>query len=233
MAQFVKHKRCPECASVGKDLAGDNLAVYNDGSTYCFSCGYSEGSGKFVPVTRNKISLPFLTNDFPPANLAYLRQYLTDEEIVRWFKFSPGMNRHVFAWQEGDDLFYEARSVIEGKPKSLQYGDKPFPILRNHDDTTNTLVLVEDIISAIVCSRKYSAVPLFGSALRTEWLSKIAISGFDKVIVWLDKDKTSVATAMARKISVVKPARVVQTPLDPKEMGDSLEDVCEMPVLVW
>jgi len=233
MAQFVKHKRCPECASAGKDLAGDNMAVYNDGSTYCFSCGHAEGSGKYVPKVTNTVKLPFLTDDIPAENMAYLRQYLTDEEIRNNFKYAPGMQRHIFACTSGDDIFYEARSVIPLKPKSLQYGDKPFPIFFNPEDTTKTLVIVEDVISAIVCARKYSAVPLFGASLRQEWLSRIATSSYENVIIWLDKDKTAVATAMARKIGIVKPTRVIQTLKDPKEMSDSLEELCENPVLVW
>tara|TARA_R100001530_G_scaffold56549_1_gene41290 strand:- start:779 stop:2416 length:1638 start_codon:yes stop_codon:yes gene_type:complete len=29
---------CPKCREAGKDTAGDNLVVYEDGSTHCFSC---------------------------------------------------------------------------------------------------------------------------------------------------------------------------------------------------
>ena len=32
--------RCPSCATKGHDRAGDNLANYDDGHSYCFSCGY-------------------------------------------------------------------------------------------------------------------------------------------------------------------------------------------------
>lgn len=38
MANFLRHEQCPYCASLGNDSSQDNLAVYDDGSTYCFSC---------------------------------------------------------------------------------------------------------------------------------------------------------------------------------------------------
>lgn len=42
MANFVKHSSCPECGS------SDNLAIYDDGSYYCFSdCGYKSPSEEF------------------------------------------------------------------------------------------------------------------------------------------------------------------------------------------
>ena len=41
--------RCPSCATKGHDRAGDNLANYDDGHSYCFSCGYySSEKGKKV-----------------------------------------------------------------------------------------------------------------------------------------------------------------------------------------
>lgn len=41
---FVRHEACPKCRSEGNDRSGNNLAVYSDLSTYCFSCGYTEAS---------------------------------------------------------------------------------------------------------------------------------------------------------------------------------------------
>ncbi len=38
--QVVGREQCPKCAEEGRDNSGDNLAVYEDDSTYCFSCGY-------------------------------------------------------------------------------------------------------------------------------------------------------------------------------------------------
>ena len=54
----VSRERCPQCASKGRDNTGDNLAIYDDGHGYCFSCGfYSKGNKtqtmtNFIPETK-------------------------------------------------------------------------------------------------------------------------------------------------------------------------------------
>jgi len=40
MGRVVDKIQCPACASKGKDNRGDNLSVYEDGSTYCHACGH-------------------------------------------------------------------------------------------------------------------------------------------------------------------------------------------------
>ena len=45
----VSRDRCPKCAISGRDRSQDNLAIYDDGHSYCFSCGYYEkGNGKVM-----------------------------------------------------------------------------------------------------------------------------------------------------------------------------------------
>ena len=41
MGVYKRSEQCPECASLGRDKNKDNLAIYEDGSAYCFSCGYT------------------------------------------------------------------------------------------------------------------------------------------------------------------------------------------------
>ena len=36
-SHVIRKEACPECRSIGNDRSGDNLAVYSDGHTYCFS----------------------------------------------------------------------------------------------------------------------------------------------------------------------------------------------------
>ena len=42
---LLRKEQCPTCASRGKDTSKDNLAVYSDGQTHCFSCGTHKGGG--------------------------------------------------------------------------------------------------------------------------------------------------------------------------------------------
>lgn len=45
MGTCVHKERCPQCAAKGNDEAGDNLAIYDSGGAYCFSCGYAVADG--------------------------------------------------------------------------------------------------------------------------------------------------------------------------------------------
>lgn len=42
MSRYKYHTACPECRRNGRDHKGNNMAVYEDNSTYCFACGYTE-----------------------------------------------------------------------------------------------------------------------------------------------------------------------------------------------
>lgn len=47
MGVVVKRDACKRCRSNGRDNSGDNLAVYEDGSCHCFSCGYTIPSDEY------------------------------------------------------------------------------------------------------------------------------------------------------------------------------------------
>jgi 5S rRNA maturation endonuclease (ribonuclease M5)/ABC-type Mn2+/Zn2+ transport system ATPase subunit len=44
MGTVVGKTQCPSCATQGGDTHRDNLIIYDDGSSYCFACGYYESS---------------------------------------------------------------------------------------------------------------------------------------------------------------------------------------------
>lgn len=41
MGTVVRREQCPDCAEGGRDKSRNNLAIYQDGSGHCFSCGYN------------------------------------------------------------------------------------------------------------------------------------------------------------------------------------------------
>jgi len=52
MGNAISKTQCPECAQIGNDNHKDNLVNYEDGSAYCFACGYHEkGEGDMVGDT--------------------------------------------------------------------------------------------------------------------------------------------------------------------------------------
>lgn len=49
MSGIVRYKKqCPRCAANGRDISKDNLAVYDDESSHCFSCGYTVPSKEWL-----------------------------------------------------------------------------------------------------------------------------------------------------------------------------------------
>ena len=45
MSKVMSRGRCPACAAKNEDTKGDNLAIYDDGHKYCYSCKYYEHGG--------------------------------------------------------------------------------------------------------------------------------------------------------------------------------------------
>ena len=56
MGNCIGHQPCPQCQSEGRDTSGDNLAVYDDNSKYCFSCGYSEKGDSNLGLKERKLT---------------------------------------------------------------------------------------------------------------------------------------------------------------------------------
>ena len=54
-SKVIKKTACPKCRARGADRSGNNLAVYDDGHTYCYSCNeYKAGNGSTTNVTTLK-----------------------------------------------------------------------------------------------------------------------------------------------------------------------------------
>jgi len=79
-----------------------------------------------------------------------------------------------------------------------------------------TLVIVEDPVSAMRIAPLRPSMPLLGSHLATGRL--IALSGlYNSIWFWLDSDKLKEARAMAEKASLIDiHTKVIYTELDPK-----------------
>lgn len=44
MGEVLRKEQCPRCRKAGRDSSCDNLVVYRDESSHCFSCGYTKPS---------------------------------------------------------------------------------------------------------------------------------------------------------------------------------------------
>jgi twinkle protein len=51
-SRLIRKEQCPTCAETGGDTHKDNLSVYDDGHTHCYSCNHhTNGSGKSTQVS--------------------------------------------------------------------------------------------------------------------------------------------------------------------------------------
>lgn len=227
---MVTKTQCPECAKRGKDNHKDNLAIFDSGAVYCFSCGYHQKQPiKYKPTieTNKIITLPWdITYKLQNNVLQYLNSfYLTKQEIkensIFWSNSTERVcfpifskDKHLLAWQ-GRYLGNDSRKpkwFSQGNLKDILHVIKP----KRHSN----LVLTEDIISAIrVGSQEdFCASPLFGSNISIQQFHRYDISLCpNKIFLWLDKDKEFEShkfTNKARQLRI--PCVTIVTDRDPK-----------------
>lgn len=158
-----------------------------------------------------------------PRSYAWLKQYgLTDEEIAEHYFYNPWGDRIIFHCIDpvtGEEYFegrHHNPSVI---PKTLSSGTKPNIFIG--DGTSDTVVIVEDAVSAIKVGRHALVMPLFGSHMTPHQMSIITkLDGIDQVIFWLDEDKYALGMQLARRMGLLKPSVAIHTSKDPKWLTD-------------
>lgn len=225
----IKHSQCPACAKLGNDTSKDNLALYSDGGEHCFGCGYHVFPNKInaylnrnVPEIQHSVVLPEdIEFSYPAHALSWIESFgITYNQLtlhkVCWSEqrqllvFPYYINNQLKAWQ--------GRYFGPSKhhPKWITYGkihDFEYPLGRR----TNTIILVEDIISAIKVSKCQQALPIFGSFISKQKLLTIRKS-CDTIVIWLDPDKQKESITFANTASLYfKQASVILAEKDPKE----------------
>jgi len=207
--------RCPACHKNGNDRAGDNLAIYPDGSKYCFRCGYYQCKNSFVAKTEAqsipKITLPDDCNTVYPAKIIdWIASFdLSKNDLLfNGVLWSDGMGRLIFPFWMGSELIgYQARSIKKDekikwltkgniKEKNIIYFNGKVGHAYNK---ASALFLVEDIISAIKLSKLgVYVMPLFGVNFKPLQLLKLQ---FKEYIIFLDENMHEYSIKKARQIS--------------------------------
>lgn len=218
---FLGFHPCEKCGS------SDANAEYEN-SFYCFSCATLTRKGgkhlkrldalKEVRVC-NGISL---TKELPTEAKKWLLGYgLTPTEIG---KFSYAKKRQgKYGLMDcsllvlyHSDTYWCARNFGKGV-KYLSSGEKPFV---TYGDNPDTMVLVEDIISAIKVGRQFTATPMLGSMPHKDTATHL--QGFKNVCLWPDFDKRLESLKSARNLSekIGVRVKIILTEKDPKEYSD-------------
>lgn len=199
---FVKHTSCAECGS------SDANAVYEDGSTHCFSCGaHKRAAGwKRLEVAEKRAAKPDTreTTELSAEALEWLAPYELEPSELALFRWNPA-RRHL-VYREGS--FYNARSFNPDEPKYRSHGPKPYSIRGSE----GPIVLVEDLISGIKVARVARSLVLYGSSIP---LDRITFKGPAYVFLDFDKFSESMKLSYLLNANGIQCASIV-TQLDPK-----------------
>lgn len=229
----IKHERCPECAKHGNDRSGDNLAIYSDGHTYCFRCGFGSRRTRIaerVERCEEAIVLPAdVDTELPYEARKWLEQYhLSRVDFIKnHVMWSERYSRIIFPYFDQTGLLaWQGRYIPCGKNKVEVNGKSPakwysqgliHEIIHPINVNNREAVLVEDIISAIKVSKVKGAIPLFGSSISGKHflrLKKIV----DRVWIWLDPDMRPKSLKMASMGKLLGlDTHVIFSDHDPKE----------------
>lgn len=142
---IVRRERCPRCAEEGRDTAEDNLAVYADGHTHCFSCSHHSvpkaagGMDEPEPHTFQFVPLRCITKNTLETYRAFTKVDPAGQPVSIGFRYPNGdvkvrwLDRKDFYWQKngssepiglfGQDLFtpggHKYVTITEGELDAL------------------------------------------------------------------------------------------------------------------
>lgn len=238
VSNFLHHTNCPDCGS------SDALGVFDDGHTWCFSCGAYTTSASLsidnmenILLDKQKERKPTdLPDDFtfniPNEALAWIKQYsITNQELkdnrIGWSKSGELL---IFPYFGEDDeiLMWQGRYFPKRNPKVYTCGDCSSCLVLHMVSGTggglgdSVVCVVEDPVSALKVGRYVNTTPLFGSHLSIKQAQRIA-SQFKVMILWLDQDKTKDMIKYAEKYKYFfDDIHIISTELDPKECSDKV-----------
>lgn len=233
----------PSCSGESKSMVVRRL---EDGSiaAKCHRCGAwgREGGGpmhyghplrdetqEVSYIHRDGISVPEdTTSDFPDEVAAWIQKsiplHVAEQRGLVW---SPAKQQlYIPVVQETSAFGPKAAGAVlrRFEPKrylTLTQDPKTFwGLLRGpqgYSGAGGTLLIVEDMLSAIKGAMVTDTLALLGTSLKPQALAFAAREGYNEAVVWLDADNTQVrmaARTIARQLPI--PTRMVETGDDPK-----------------
>ena len=170
------------------------------------------------------------SSEIPTTGLGWLyRYYIIDDEIKKYnICYSERYNRLILPVYNDEGLIYwQGRSLKQPfskeNPKYLnirQSGAKNvfFKIRCKETKQPETIVIVEDILSAIRVGRTYNSLALLGSYFPPTILNEFR--NYSKILIYLDEDKWKESIKAATRFNRLtgKQFVVKRHHLDPKEL---------------
>ncbi len=242
MARFLKHIGCDRCGS------SDAKAVYDDGSSFCFSCR-KPTSSKVSPYAlqhinsdsqvegTKKVTLPEDANtNYSEGAVSWAGKYEISvlQLLASGVVYSQKREQLIFTFTDelGELLAYQARNLTAVSKARRYYtcGDVNglLPIYHCRHSlpgsiNSRRLVLVEDCLSAIKVSYTEGlgcdSMPLLGSGISRTKLSRLR-PFYDLLDVFLDPDMWHKSLNIVHQAQLLGfKARPIQANKDPKELS--------------
>ena len=250
VSDFIRHEACPECKS--KDNVGvyeNGKFCFGCGWFESNKKGFVKLVNTDMPFTKRvekplkEIKMPSdAKRVIPLIPKVWLQKYdILDSEIrdndIHWSEEQKYLIFPVYSTMKFERtlLMWQARNfrtsadgLNKKRPKYITIGPKEEidHIMGDWDNVSilrgRTLVLVEDVVSAIKIARVMPVMPLFGSTLGQDKAFRIA-KDYKKLILWLDQDKHEVAIKLASHYKYVfEDIGVISTKSDPKDVSPSV-----------
>lgn len=243
---LVETKECPFCGNGQKTPC---FAVYTDGY-HCFTCGKSKKTSHSVIQPHQKAlneglpSLPKVNKNpttFTVEGQKFLLQYFITQKMMQNYSiWETERKSFIFPVFDADNIvFYVERYYNE---KKIFNRGKKIEMLVCNSRTADTLVIVEDFLSAIrVHDAGFSVLCLFGTKIKFDNLVQ-KTQDFDNIVIWLDGDdagqssarvlNSMLQTANKKRRLLERPKCVYKlcTQLDPKkynkkQIGDYIHEI--------
>jgi hypothetical protein len=165
-----------------------------------------------------------ITNKLGREAYEWLLQYFEPKDFPKCLYSSS--ERKLYFMLEGGAFQYRYFGDNKDHPKWVGYGITENLIHITGVGSTS-LVLVEDIISAMKVGHIHPTLTLFGSNISLKRLATLKLLGYNEVIIWLDWDKREYAIKAAQLAqSIGLEAQVIHTKLDPKDY--TFEEISEL-----
>ena len=236
---------CPECGentNTNAMMVSHSSKSYNG---FCFACDHKpfEMKGKqtleeltelkrinnesLQPTEGARCELPEdFTEVIPLEGRLWLYSNGITDKLRRQYNigYSARLRRVVMPVYDTEDnlIWFQCRALLKGqKPKYMQpSGDKGSVVFKSTTNkssgTEGTIVVVEDIMSAIRVGELANTISLLGTKANTNQIN--TLSRYSTVITWLDSDKAgrNGSKTIRQAVGLLTNTKDIVTELDPK-----------------
>ena len=153
------------------------------------------------------------------------RSYPKACEFVHKYRCGETANK-IYYYPQHDRIVFNYKDLYVGKaldkakqPKWYVYSeiDYPFVAQKYEKAKTDSVVLVEDCVSACNAARFMDSIALLGTTLNENYLTEVF--KYDIIYIALDQDASSKALKMQQVLELVKDTKVIFLEKDIKYLG--------------